>query len=183
MSDVHTANGFRQRRNSRGFQREWVENPSGTFFTMLNADIGLFRDLDGSDSEGMIACGATSSNNCNMNTVASVFVNNFADDPQAWLDAFVSGYNKMVTIGYNVGTDLIDQSTVSAESVMGNFMDDLIDDLDNGQSVEVNGYFFWIIFLLLVVNIICMTIYYWNYQCKSKNKGYKMVQYDSEVTE
>ena len=43
---------------------------------------------------------------------------------------------------------------------------------------------FWILSGLLVVNIICLVFYCWNnYQRKSKKQGYRVVAYDSEVTD
>ena len=153
---------------------------------MLNADIGLFRDLDNHDTNtGRVTACQLDSNSCNLNSAASRFVIEFADNPQAWLDAFVSGYIKMITVGYDIGTELVDQANPgsSAQSVMVNFIDDIIGDSEDEKFIQINGYLIWIMVVLLVVNIICLSVYCWNNKYKSNKRKYKMVQYDSEVTD
>ena len=89
--------------------KEWSSNGNG-FFTFLNVDIGLFRDLDNHDNiDGSVSCG-NDVTTCSLNNEASIIVDRFANNPQDWLDQFVSGYIKMITIGYDIESELIDQS-------------------------------------------------------------------------
>ena len=87
--------------------KEWTSDGA---FTFINPDIGLFWDLDNHNkTDGSVSCGNDVST-CSLNNVASNIVNRFASNPQDWLNQFVSGYIKMITIGYDIKTELKDQA-------------------------------------------------------------------------
>ena len=66
---------------------------------------------------------------------------------------------------------------------------DFVDDIISGSfyedgTMQIGAYVLWGVIVLMAVNIICFGIYCWN-KCKSSSnkKGYKVVKYDSEVTD
>ena len=64
-------------------------------------------------------------------------------------------------------------------------MGEMIEDsLTEDRTMEIGEYVVWGVVILMVVNIICLSIYCWN-KCKSSStkKGYKVVKYDSELTD
>jgi len=78
--------------------KEWSKDG---FFIMLNADIGLFKDIDNHNADGSIACGVDI-DFCSDNQVAKSHVEAFANDNQLFLNKFVPAYIKMITAGYDI---------------------------------------------------------------------------------
>jgi len=85
--------------------KEWGES-LGAFFTMLNVDISLFKDLDNHSPDGSVGCGADIKT-CPANPIAAQIVQSFANNNQLWLDTFVPTYIKMITAGYDINNDFV----------------------------------------------------------------------------
>lgn len=67
-------------------------------FMMLNIDVALLKDID-PDQDGFVSC--TNLDNCPDNPVTAGIVREFADDEQAWLDAYAPAFKTMITSGYS----------------------------------------------------------------------------------
>ena len=99
-------------RTARGSKLEYEQklNPGGSGkyewrswndrHFMLNSDIAVLRDIDGSfrGRNGEVTCTYDS---CSDNTITKPFVQEFADDNQAWLTVFGAAFHKMIKTGYD----------------------------------------------------------------------------------
>ena len=51
------------------------------------------------------------------------------------------------------------------------------------MTIQIGSYGLWIIVTLMVINIICLIVYCWNKREPNEKKGYRVIRYDTDVTD